>query len=264
MLRVRADSRTPHRLPHGIFCLKCRGAIAQKKRAVFCRARADVLEQAAHRGLLSHARPKGAYGEKFLTLTAPHVSDDTIAIRIARVFDVWPLFLRALNTYFREYAVRSAEWFRVFEWTIGNDELGHPHLHLWLFCPFLPPDTLREWWTSALLSVGCPSASLTGGGKRGTAGAIVHIEKVTAEDGGARELIKYLTKDITNNGDKIRPELYAEVYVALDGRRITQASRGFMARAEGAAQRCECGADLPLKVERVANRSASPPGVPQP
>ncbi len=234
----------------GVLCVRCRGAIAQLKRAVFRHARADVLADARARGLLSPCRPKGRYGEKFLTLTTPHIQGDTIAGRIARIFDAWPRFLKLLNQYFDDHVIKSAEWFRVFEWTVGNDECGHPHIHAWVFSPFLPIDLLRDFWATALRGAGCvlaPSSDL-----------IIHIQKIEGKDGGARELIKYLTKDITSSGEKLPPALYAEVYKALDGRRITQASSGFMARADRAAMRCDCGADLPWDVRRV--RKATPPG----
>jgi hypothetical protein len=234
----------------GVLCVKCRGAIAQLKRAVFLSARADVLSDAKARGLLDRWRRKGGpYGEKFLTLTAPHVQGDSIAGRIERIFDAWPRFLKLLNQYFDDHVVRSAEWLRVFEWTIGGDECGHPHIHIWIFSPFLPFELLREWWATALRGAGCalePSSDV-----------IIHIQKIEGEDGGARELIKYLTKDITSNGEKLSPALYAEVYKALDGRRIVQGSSGFIARAERAAKRCDCGADLPLDVRRV--RKVPPP-----
>ncbi|MEO7034460.1 MAG: hypothetical protein ABI548_11200 [Polyangiaceae bacterium] len=227
----------------GILCLKCRGRIAQVKRAVFGRARAEVLREAGRRGLLHPFRRKGPFGEKFLTLTAPHVRGDSITKRIERVFRAWPLFLRLLNDYFREHTIKSAEWFRVFEWTPGDDDRGHPHIHAWLFSPFLPIEQLREWWSAALRDVGCPLSA--------EQNAIIHIEQIRDEDGGARELIKYLTKDITAGGERVSPTLYAEVYMALDGRRVTQASKGFMGRAEREGRRCECGADLRLDVRRV-------------
>jgi len=227
----------------GILCLTCRGRIAQIKRALFGRARADVLVEATRRGLLNPLRRKGPFSEKFLTLTAPHVRGDSIAQRIDRVFDAWPLFLRQLNDYFREHTIKSAEWFRNFEWTSGDDDRGHPHIHTWLFCPFLPIEQLRAWWSGALRDVGCPLPA--------EQNAIIHIEQIRDEDGGARELIKYLTKDITAGGERVSPALYAEVYMALEGRRMTQASRGFMARAVREGRRCECGADLPLDVRRV-------------
>lgn len=227
----------------GLLCVSCRGTIAYLKRAVFCRARCALLAEAERHGLLNFYRRGGRFGEKFLTLTAPHVRGDTIARRIERVFDAWPQFLRLLNDYFRELDIKSAEYFRVFEWTPGDDAHGHPHLHVWLFCPFLDHGLLRDWWSASLVAAGCPLELAQQ--------CIVDIREVSGADGGARELIKYLTKDITAKGKKLEPELYAQVYMALDGRRITQASKGFMARAQHAGRVCECGAELPLSVTRV-------------
>jgi hypothetical protein len=226
----------------GILCVSCRGAIGAAKRAEFLRARADVLAEAEARGLLMPSRRGGRYSEKFLTLTAPHVSTDTIASRIERVAVAWSRWLRKLNRYFQDKAIRSVEWLRVLEWTPGKDGLGHPHLHVWLFSPFLDFGLVREWWARSLVEAGCSPDDV----RR----PIIDLREIEGSDGGARELIKYLTKDITANGDKVAPELYAEVYKAFDGRRITQASRGFMARARREVRQCECGATLPPRVER--------------
>jgi hypothetical protein len=59
----------------------------------------------------------------------------------------------------------------------------------------------------------------------------VDVREVRDGEGSAREVIKYLTKDIDSDGRKIAPELYAPVYEALDGSRVTQATTGFMALA---------------------------------
>ncbi len=229
----------------GLLCVRCRSAIGSEKRAAFMRARRAVLSSAQHRGLLSPLRPKGPYGEKFLTLTAPHVRTDSILGRIERVLAAWRLLLRRLNQHFRANGIRSAEWYRVFEWTPGDDDRGHPHLHVWVFCPFLPLESIRSWWRTALAQADCPAELAVR--------AIVHIEEITESDGGARELIKYLTKDITDGGQKLDPQLYAQVYKALDGRRSTQSSRGFMSKAKRERQVCECGSDLPPNVQRITN-----------
>ncbi len=43
------------------------------------------------------------------------------------------------------------EWMRAFEWTGGkSDSLGHPHFHLWAYCPYLPDGLARSWWALAL------------------------------------------------------------------------------------------------------------------
>jgi hypothetical protein len=69
----------------------------------------------------------------------------------------------------------------------------------------------------------------------------VHICELRGGPQAGQELIKYMTKDIDENGEKVPAELYAQVYVALDGRRITQCSRGLMQLAQR-EQHCECGA----------------------
>jgi hypothetical protein len=86
--------------------------------------------------------------------------------------------------------------------------------------------------------------------------------RVVLADGAEHELIKYLTKDITANGSKLAPELYAEVYKALDGQRSTQASRGFMGRGVEEKRACECGCAFPKRVRRQATDKDGPAGKP--
>jgi hypothetical protein len=224
----------------GLLCVPCRGASAASKRAVFRRARAAAVSEATRRGLLNPSH-RSRWSEKFLTLTAPHFPHHSIAERIEIVMRAWARFLRLLNAYWKARGVRSAEWFRVFEWTPGvSDHLGHPHLHVWILSPYLPRDDIELWWRQAL------DEQIDG----------VRLERVIIDirevhnDGAERELIKYLTKDITANGDKVAPELYAEVYKALDGHRSTQASRGFIAKAKVEKRACECGCALPRCVRK--------------
>jgi hypothetical protein len=227
-----------------LLCPDCRALTLARTRAAFRRARVAVLIAARARGLLRSLRRGGRFCEKFLTLTAPHVAGDTIAGRIDRMFEAWGYFLKRLNTHFRERCIRSAEWFRAFEWTFGNsDGVGHPHIHVWIFSLFLPPDLIRDWWSRSLIEAGCPPHLATR--------PIVDIRAVHGRDGGARELIKYLTKDITRTGDTVAAEVYAEVYKALDTRRALQASRGFMGRAKREQSVCACGARLPKQVRSI-------------
>src|SRR5690606_15700795 len=134
----------------------------------------------------------GAYGDKFVTLTCPHDPSDTIAWRIERVLKAWSRFLRLLNDHLREVRICRVEWLRVLEWTPGSDLLGHPHLHVWFFAPYLAHDRLREWWQAALVAAG---SSLADG-----VSPIVDIRAVKDPAGGAAELVKYMTKDIDENG----------------------------------------------------------------
>ncbi len=230
-----------------LLCVRCRGAIAAEKRRCFRRARLSLIEEAVRRGLLRHSRRGGRWSEKFLTLTAPHDPADSIALRIANLLGAWKRFLRKLNEHWKAVRVSSAEWLRVFEWTPGNDGRGHPHFHLWIFSPFLDRSEVVRWWTEAV-------REQTG---RVIETVIVDLREVQSA-GVDQELIKYLTKDITANGDKLDPVLYAEVYKALDGVRAMQASRGFMARAKQQKRRCDCGSLLPKQVQRVRAKPSEP------
>jgi hypothetical protein len=225
-------------------CYPCRASIAYTKRKAYLRARDSVLGEARVHGRFKSNRRGGAWFEKFLTLTAPHVSTDTVSVRISRILEAWPLFLRRLNRYFKERGLRSVEWFRVFEWTPGSDENGHPHFHVWIFSPFLPQELLAQYWESSLLDAGCPPDLTIGK-------TVPYIERLNSDGKrAADELIKYLLKDISSGGEKLDPALYSQVMIALDGHRVTQASRGFMGRAKEESARCECGCELPKTVHR--------------
>jgi hypothetical protein len=232
----------PGRCGNALLCVACRTGLATQKRFRFMKAHAIVIAQAVERGLLDPRRRGGRFGERFVTLTVPHLIGDSVTTRIARVTRAWPLFLKEFNRELRARDVRTLHWFRVFEWTPGSDGKGHPHLHFWAFSPYLAHEWLRDLWRQALLKGDCTVEACRD--------LIVHVEAITAH-GGARELVKYMTKDIDANGHKIDPALYAEVYRARDGGRTTQASKGFMKLAEDSGRRCECGANLPLRVRRT-------------
>ncbi|HEY5957732.1 MAG TPA: hypothetical protein VIV60_14310 [Polyangiaceae bacterium] len=205
----------------------------------FLQARASLLAEARVRGLLNPSRCGGAWGERFLTLTAPHLPGDTIEQRIVRVLDAWKWFVHCLQGWQRDQLVPSLEWFRVFEWTPATDNLGHPHLHIWLFSPYLDQQMLLDWWAHGLYRA-----------SHGTSTVPPVVDIRIARAGVEQELVKYLTKDIDEHGHKLDPELYAKVYCALDQRRALQASRGFMARAAQYRRTCECGSVLPKLVRR--------------
>jgi len=191
-------------------------------------------------------RRGGRWGERFLTLTAPHVPGDTVTERILRVLNAWKFFIRKFQVWQRERKLKSVEWLRVFEWTPGEDDgSGHPHLHIWIFSQYLDRELLLEWWLAALHREGCTTDT-----------AIIDIRSVNDPHAISSELIKYLTKDIDAQGDKISPDLYAEVYSALDGRRALQASRGFMRLAERQPPACECGEHIPPLVRRKMKERA--------
>jgi hypothetical protein len=237
-----------------LYCVHCRGVIAAEKRGRFLAARASVLEEAADADLLNPRRRGGQYIETMFTPTVPHLRTDTPIARIDRALNAWGPFLKQLNRHWRERVITHAEWFRVVEWTVGvADSLGNPHLHIWLFSPFVHIEDLREMWRRALLTGGCPPEACQR--------PVVHIRRVDDEHGGVLELIKYLTKDIMANGKKVPPELYAQVIEAFEGRRQTQGSKGFMARADKAAPACECGSTLPKRTRRLRSAGSETPSV---
>lgn len=247
--KKKRELRLGCRIP--LLCVPCRKVIAAEKRAKFHRARNAAVADASRRGLLIASNYR-RWSEKFLTLTAPHFRHQSVAERIRVVLDAWGLFLRKLNDYFAERDASFAEFFRVFEWEPGDDGRGHPHLHIWLLSPYLPRDELQRWWGEALADVTGDAASLR---------AVIDIREVSGRD-VEQELIKYLTKDITSDGAKLAPKLYAEVYKALDDRRSTQASRGFMARANALKNVCECGCALPKQVRVLPPTDEKPEGSP--
>lgn len=220
---------------YGLLCVYCRGLIAAEKRSRFLQARVHWLEELNRAGLIGERAGGKRYSEKMLTLTVPHLSTDTVMRRIERVFAVWTQFLRKLNKFFRERRIKRAHYYRVFEWTLGEaDEIGNPHLHVWLLCPFLDRDRLTLMLRDALNAVGCCVDH-----------PVLDIRAVKDGQGGAYELIKYLTKDITASGEKVPPNIYAQVLEAVETRRLTQPSAGFLAPVKTHAGACECGSELP-------------------
>lgn len=68
-------------------------------------------------------------------------------------------------------------WVR--EWTPGEDGLGHPHFHVWLFSPFLAHWRVQQLWTRALADVLGGRAVVLGelraGAHRGAAVPVVFV-----------------------------------------------------------------------------------------
>lgn len=151
----------------------------------------------------------------------------------------------------------------VLEWTPGRDGFGHPHLHAWLFCPYVPQWQIQRLWAEAFADVTdgkllelngarCGAhvgASVELGGKRDprwlhveTGGGvgelgrvdcpIVDVRAVHLTDDSedvAKELVKYLLKDweVTADGARRVPvEVFAQLYTTIEGRRLRQSSSG--------------------------------------
>lgn len=234
----------PGRCSVGVLCLSCRGRRAKKLRGNFCGSRDVILSRARSLGLLRAARRGGRWSEKLLTLTAPQLPHVKASARTLRVRAAWPRFVKQLNRWMRAHRAHiHSAWFRNLEWESGHDGEGHPHIHAWLFTPFLPRDMIIEWWGRALLRSGYTRAEL-GAFERANDGGegfrlVVDIREASGRD-VAFEVIKYLTKDIVSDGRRVAPEQYAHVVRDFDGARTTQSSRGFMSLGRFAPQ-CDCG-----------------------
>ena len=292
------EKRTP--IPEGCgvrrVCERCDVGGAKQRRARFGLARGRVLADSARHGLLFANRKGGRFTEKMLTLTAPHfrrddlepgklrdVSSSDVDARIAAVWMAWPLFLRMLNDAWARRDERGGTrdkrfvaYHRSFEWTPGHDGKGHPHFHVYMWCPFFPADLLREMWAHALREVGVPVAMRDGlsvisvdlrmlrgfnvqtirellkGGRRDW----LRLSKVEFGGHTAAPLVmgtrsapgidafKYADGwTLFDVKDLISLDVWASLYMALEARRLTQASRGFF--AADARVECDCcGFDL--------------------
>ncbi len=166
-------------------------------------------------------------------------------------------------------------WWRGFEWTGGSDGLGHPHLHLWAYCPFLPAKLVRAWWRKALAAAGVreneqpatvieiteikiratrtPIAELVKGAR-----SIRHVftglkvEKAgLSPEEAAKQVAQYIegwaVSEFDTNGRRVLPEVAGAMYAALEGYRQSQASMGLLALGDRACACPMCGTERALE-----------------
>jgi len=253
------------------FCPDCRMRSVLKFRKNFERARLGIVTIAARAGLMKRNQKKGdRWGERLLTVTLPHRG--TPAQRIETLQATWARFWRTLRDRLRPQLSgpsgitiedvprgfpKSFEgranpnelelfdllsYLHVFEWTPGDDGKGHPHMHVWLFSRFLDQAMIKRLWEAAYLHV--LRAQRRDGGWSGPIQETDLIVDIRAAGGDvANELVKYLTKDWELNESGARratPEVFAEVYAALDGKRRRQSSAAFSMWAVAKFDACPC------------------------
>jgi len=199
-------------------------------------------------GLLRHNRKGGRWDDRFVTLTIPHAAEHSITDRIEIVHQAWPHFLKRFNQWIRDQELRFHEhlhWYGSHEWKLGDDHKGHPHVHFWFIGPYLDHTDVEDWWRAALEKVGFGEPVERDDRPRRLVyeyggPLIVDIKHCEDARGGVYELVKYLVKDV-DGGELVGAAEFAEVYEALDGRRLRRASRGFVKLGETPTPCFSCG-----------------------
>lgn len=253
------------------FCADCRRRAVMKFRKGFERSRLGLVTIASRAGLMRRNQKKGErWGEKLLTVTLPHRGDARERIEVLQA--TWGRFWRTLRDRLR-WKLQGASgitigdvprgfpknfekradpnalklldvlsYLHVFEWTPGDDGQGHPHMHVWLFCQYLDKRWLKALWKAAHVHVLRARREAAG-----WSGPIQEVELIVdikeAKPDVAHELIKYLTKDweISETGARrAAPEVFAQVYAALDGKRRRQSSAGFSMWGVEQFKACPC------------------------
>ena len=317
-------------------CFSCMARRSHKNRRRWTRAYHAVRHQGQHAGRYSRSYPGGRWTDKHLVLTAPHVTirnergfvdeQQTAYERVRVVLAAWRYFSRRLQRWQREHGRASVYFYRCFEWTIGADGLGHPHLHVWIHGPWLPVHDshrvkgtyvecnqaksgthckhcsspgggaahgvgrgagsagrvdaragrrrhrgVRSWWAEALrgqgVRIGPEAVNLSLRSvsfrtiefvreidkRRGRSAA---LPRIIADSEGMRALRSYFEPwsiaAVDEDGRRATEAVLAGVYCALEGKRLTQASAGFMALGDvGEHDRpCACcGLATPRKVD---------------
>lgn len=177
---------------------------------------------------------------------------DDLHARILAVWLAWPKFMRKVVDHLRERNEHHFSWHRAFEWTPGVDGIGHPHFHVYWFSPFVDQGLLRSWWGDALRAVGVPVKRFEDGRynlrvdlrmlREFNAGAMRELLK-----GGRRQQIEMSRIEFDPEYGRAAdlsfkyaegwtlgdiqhfcsPDVLARLYMALEGKRLTQASSGF-------------------------------------
>ena len=224
---------------HGLLCPKC-----MRRRIAKLRKRLHVANEEA----IKRNAPKG-YKARFITLTIPQSGD--ISADIAAAPKAWARTLREIQ---RRYG--KLDFIRVLEWTPGTNSKGNSHMHVLIFAPYIGREWLAHIWGQALASMGYDMPRV----ERSTIMKLVGLKRaeylfrelpetvyspmvdVRLADPKSItvELVKYLVKDWIDGkeGERIEPELFAEAYKGLLGRRCIQTSRGYWVEVDRICPDC--------------------------
>lgn len=201
-------------------------------------------------------------------------------------------------------ALKCAHFVRCIEATNGRDERGHVHIHAWSLGPFVRAQVMRFVWGRALKRAEFPmqcwpeyaiadkgevlgelSTAVKGKPDREATAYLKHVapqqfpyprvdvQQVRSDgklEGGeplARELIKYLTKDLDGKETDaipvlMSPTIFASVFRGLLGRRMLTASRGFWCRRIVCCEACDAIGTVRLictAAHRAPERARGPP-----
>jgi hypothetical protein len=236
----------------GLLCHPCRQRIAAKRRQSLEASQHVVRGRATNLGLMRHNRYGGAWGERMMTLTLPRDPKRGIKDRVDLVRRAWARMRRALRTWWKKLYQREhreIRWSAHLEWTPGSDGLGHPHIHCWIFGPWVDQHQAWRMWQDSLWRSGLSLDIVD---------TAIRPDLRKFEPGtGLAELIKYTVKDLTADG-RLPPELWAEVYEALDGQRQAFASRGLvrLGATLAACSCCEAVGHLHTSIQRAPTAPA--------
>lgn len=271
-------------------CGACADAVAKKRQGRIANARVAAILDGHDAGLFFRKRRGGAFSEKMLTLTVPHIRVEDargelrkactgmfyvshVNARIAALRLAWPKFLRSVKRWLKRNdpaGARHFNYYRLFEWTRASDGFGHPHFHVYLFSPWLDVALCRQWWAKALDAIGCPVPL-----RDGEPHVMIDLKRLAGFNWNAlRELVKSGDRRAieTTLGTLRAPGLDAveyaaawtmadafaelppesvdatidvqrDLYVANEGKRLAQGSRGFLSPPPIPVCEC-CGASM--------------------
>lgn len=244
----------------GRLCVRCRDRLMQRRRARFFDARQILMRR--DRFKAHHDYPGGRWSEKHVVLTIPHFGAGRgRGVPTERIEVFWRArhdFGRSMQRYFRRRGIGGVHYLRGFEWTPGSDGLGHPHIHVWLWSPFVSQRAIRFMWARALRKSGLavparPTDSDLRVRVREVKIRKKEIIREVAKGGkafrlqvyrGGDDLVGYLESwsvTETQEGRRVPAWVMGEVYAALEGKRQGQASRGFLKLADRECACRECG-----------------------